>query len=132
MRILACDDDPAIRKLLAIAVGRIGGHTTYVTDDPADLIDALATPADVVFLDLNVGAVSGLDIGRRIRQAGHSVPIVFLTGSPESLIGRLGSFAPAGVVGKPFDVRTLVPDAMASIGLAGGGQGDPYGGPPIG
>jgi two-component system, chemotaxis family, chemotaxis protein CheY len=65
-RVLIVDDSPAMRQLVAIAVGRVPG---VVIDEAGDGVAALkalklasAQPYDLVFLDLNMPVMDGMKL----------------------------------------------------------------------
>jgi diguanylate cyclase (GGDEF)-like protein len=83
-RLLAVDDDPVIlglmRKLFVSA-----GLSVTTLDDPVRFWDVLeATAPDLVLLDLDMPAVTGLELCRMIRAdpRWEATPIVVVTGNP--------------------------------------------------
>ena len=66
--ILAIDDDPAMRKLVADYLGENDVRVTAVATG-AEMAQVLAThPVDLVVLDLRLAAEDGMDLARRLRE----------------------------------------------------------------
>ncbi len=65
--ILVLDDEPNIRKTLAIYL-KTKGHRVRTVAAPEEALRALeASPYDVAFVDIRLGTVSGLDVIPRMR-----------------------------------------------------------------
>ncbi len=77
--VLVVDDEPAVRRALERAL-RLENHDVELAADGEEALDALATkPADVVILDVMMPRLDGLEVCRRMRQAGDRTPILMLT-----------------------------------------------------
>ena len=107
-RLLAIDDDPAIRGLIErIAAGE--GFDVETAEDSSDaLLQLLKRPADLVLLDVRLPGVSGLDLLRSIRDVHPRSKVVLMTGfgSIEDAVEavKLGA---SDYLTKPFDVARL-------------------------
>ena len=78
MRILVADDDPALRRALEHALRR-DGHQVDLAASGAEALAALAqNPPDALVLDVTMPEPNGLEICRRLRQAGDGTPILLL------------------------------------------------------
>ncbi len=79
VRILVVDDDPGVRK----AVGRALAFEGYDVDEAADGAQAielvLTTTPDAIVLDVGMPRLDGLEVCRRLRADGVSIPILVLT-----------------------------------------------------
>lgn len=89
MKFAVCDDCPTALKtatehINAWAVDR-GIEVKVFTYDNGDelLKSAVQTRFDAVFLDIIMPLLNGLDTARELRRGDASVPIIFLTSSPE-------------------------------------------------
>jgi DNA-binding response OmpR family regulator len=88
-RIVAVDDDPAIREALEAVLSQAGFEveTLAAPDTLAQVLDA--RPADALILDLAMPGVDGLDVCRRLRgtPAWNALPILVLTArnDPETI-----------------------------------------------
>ncbi len=78
-RVLVVDDEPAVRRALERAL-RLDSYEVELAADGEEALDALATrPADAVILDVAMPRLDGLEVCRRMRQAGDRTPILMLT-----------------------------------------------------
>lgn len=103
-RCLVCDDDADIRKVVGHLLGR-GGCEVVCTGDPAELEGHLRSePFDLLLLDLQLGAQSGIDVLRRMRGdggAGERIRVCMLSGSPSGRDAALAAGADAFVCKPP-------------------------------
>ncbi len=85
LRVLVAEDNPFNRFLLQKILEKLGvGHQEFASDGLAalDMIlsrHAAGAPYHVVFMDLCMPGLSGLDAARRVRESGIATPIVALT-----------------------------------------------------
>ncbi len=81
MRALVVDDEPLVRSELVYALGRIGGEIEVgEAGDALEALRALAgEPYDVVFLDINLPGLSGIEASRVIGKLERAPQIVFVT-----------------------------------------------------
>ena len=78
-RVLVVDDEPAVRRALERAL-RLDRYDVALAADGEEALDALATtPADAVILDVAMPRIDGLEVCRRMRQAGDRTPVLMLT-----------------------------------------------------
>jgi len=86
--VLALDDDPEVRRLVAEYLSQNDLRVTAVATG-AELAEAMAHHAiDLVVLDLRLQGEDGLQIARKLREA-SGIPILMLTGRAEdALIGE--------------------------------------------
>jgi len=106
--VLVVDDDPTVREVV-VSYLRAAGHDCAESADGRRALDELrAHPPDLVVLDVMLPEIDGLEVCRRVRQAGD-VPIVMLTalgGESDRVAGlELGA---DDYVTKPFSPRELV------------------------
>jgi len=79
MRVLIVDDEPSIRKTTRIAL-ETAGHSAAEAPNAARAVKAVADEAfDAVFLDLKLGADTGLDVLERILQVRPAPAVVIFT-----------------------------------------------------
>ena len=79
MRILVVDDEPAVRDSLERAL-RLEGYAVDLAGDGVEGLARLADrPADAIVLDLLMPEMDGLELCRRVREAGDQTPILVLT-----------------------------------------------------
>jgi DNA-binding response OmpR family regulator len=110
--VLAVDDDPSIRALLADYLGEHELRVTTVADSRA-MDDVLARETiDLLVLDLRLklGDEDGLAIARRLREGTQrSLPILMLTGRAEEADRVMGlELGADDYLTKPFSSRELL------------------------
>ena len=83
IKIAICDDEPAqidrLRKLLE----RIRPEYEITTYREGPALLEKPVEAEVVFLDIEMPKLSGVETARRLREQGYRGEIIFLTGYPE-------------------------------------------------
>jgi DNA-binding NtrC family response regulator len=108
-RILVVDDEPGMRKSLAIMLRREGYEVGEAAggQEAADLLEK--DVFDLVIADLKMEPVSGLDLLRLIKQATPEVEVMLMTafGTVESAVEamKLGAF---DFITKPFQVEEIL------------------------
>ncbi|MER5204160.1 response regulator transcription factor [Streptomyces sp. NPDC002825] len=107
-RILVVDDDPTVAEVVTGYLDRAGFAVEHAADGPDALLRAGERRPDLVVLDLMLPGLDGLEVCRRLREAGP-VPVVMLTarGDEEDRITGLEVGADDYVT-KPFSPRELV------------------------
>jgi DNA-binding response OmpR family regulator len=79
MRILVVEDDARIAGFLEKGL-RESGYDVVVADNGEDgFLDARLNPYDLLVLDLMLPAMDGIEVARKLRAAGKTVPILMLT-----------------------------------------------------
>ena len=106
--VLVVDDDPKIRDLLRLYVGREGHRVVFAADGAEALRAAHHQSLDLILLDVMLPGVDGLEVCRQLRDE-SDVPIVLLTarsGDSDKVVGLdLGA---DDYVVKPFSPRELM------------------------
>src|SRR6266404_2595671 len=106
--ILAVDDDPAMRKLVADYLRENDLRVTAVATG-AEMEQALAQHAiDLVVLDLRLAAEDGMQLARRLREE-SAVPIIIVTGKQDEADRVMGlELGADDYITKPFSERELL------------------------
>jgi two-component system response regulator MprA len=79
VRVLVVDDDSAVRRSLATALGRDGYEVLAVDGGSAALAHAAMASIDAIVLDVAMPEPNGLEVCRRLRSRGDRTPILMLT-----------------------------------------------------
>src|SRR5215210_3092068 len=108
VRILIVDDDRALRDALRRALVLGGYDTISANSGEGALAEATSAAPDAVVLDIGLPDIDGLEVCRRLRDAGNRVPILMLTArdAVSDRIDGLDAGADDYLV-KPFDVGEL-------------------------
>ena len=122
MRILVVDDERAVRESLRRAL-QLEGYEVELAEDGADALAKLnggGTP-DAVILDVLMPTIDGLEVCRRIRREGNSVPVLMLTARAEVESRVAGLDAGADdYLPKPFALEELLARLRALLRRSGG------------
>ena len=110
--ILIVDDDPMIRKLIATTLEDVSGYRLQEAGNGAEAVErALAARPEIVFLDIDMPGVSGIEACRRLRSdpATAEATIVMLTGDAGAQAERGALDAGADLfLTKPFSPLHLL------------------------
>jgi len=108
MRILIVDDEPAVLTSLQRALTLEGYDVDQAVDGAAALDRLAVAPPDAVVLDVGMPRIDGLEVCRRMRQAGDRTPVLMLTARDaiDDRVEGLDAGADDYLV-KPFALREL-------------------------
>ena len=108
-RILVIDDDPGIRRVLERGLQYEGYLVETAGDGEAGVRALRDRTPDLVILDVMLPGVDGIEVLRRVRQAGDAVPVILLTARdhPEDQVAGLEGGADDYVT-KPFSFDVLL------------------------
>ena len=114
--VLLAEDDPAISEPLARALRREGYEVDVAADGPGTLEAARNGGIDLIVLDIGLPKIDGLEVCRRIRSAGQSVPVLILTARADEVDTVIGLDAGADdYVTKPFRLAELLARVRALL-----------------
>jgi DNA-binding response OmpR family regulator len=122
-RILVIDDEKTIHISLKRILGRQGHQVDAVFGAPEALELLTGQRYDLVITDLMMPEMSGMQLLQRLREEGHDLPVLMITGYPtirtamESL--RLGA---VDYVSKPFTRQELLGPVNRALRRAAGGS----------
>jgi two-component system, OmpR family, response regulator MprA len=107
-RVLIVDDEPAVRAALDRAL-RLDRYEVELAGDGRQALDRLAeTRLDAVVLDVAMPGIDGLEVCRRLREAGDRTPVLMLTArdAVDDRVAGLDAGADDYLV-KPFALKEL-------------------------
>ena len=124
-RILLVEDDPSIREVVALGLGRSGFRVTTAADGREGLLRARRDPFDLVLLDVMLPTLDGLEILRELRKESR-LPVVMLTARSDTTDVVVGlELGADDYVTKPFEIRELVARVRAVIRRASRDREEP-------
>ncbi|HEY0870285.1 MAG TPA: response regulator transcription factor [Acidothermaceae bacterium] len=114
--VLLAEDDVSISEPLARALRREGYDVEVKSEGTAVLQRVLSGGVDLVVLDLGLPTMDGLEVCRRMRAEGRSVPVLVLTARAEEVDLVVGLDAGADdYVTKPFRLAELLARVRALL-----------------
>ncbi len=117
-RILAVDDDLIILELYKEIFSKAGFEIYTAEDASGAMVKFHELKPDLVVLDVDMPAGGGQKVFDRLRNVVlTATPIIFSTGSPESVAG-LGKLFNVVILKKPVDPVTLIASAKKLLKMA--------------
>ena len=114
--VLLAEDDVSISDPLARALRREGYEVDVAPDGPSTLEAATAGGVDLIVLDIGLPRLDGLEVCRRLRSEGHSVPVLILTARADEVDTVIGLDAGADdYVTKPFRLAEFLARVRALL-----------------
>ena len=113
LRVLAAEDNPTNRKVLAALLRPLGVDLTIVEDGQAAVDHWMAEPCDLILMDIQMPGMSGLAAAEAIRameRARRARPIPIVALSANAMSHQVNSYLAAGMtahVAKPIEVAVL-------------------------
>jgi DNA-binding response OmpR family regulator len=115
-RILLVEDDPDIARLVMLHLGELDLGLEHSDRGDQALLRALEEPWSLLILDLRLPGMDGLEICRRLREAGVRTPVLMLTSKSSELDRVLGlELGADDYVTKPFSPLELVARVKAML-----------------
>jgi DNA-binding response OmpR family regulator len=117
-RVLAVEDDPAIRELMRVHLALAGLAVEEAADGRVALDRARAEPFDLIVLDVMLPTLDGITVCRAIRSEGanRETPILMVTARDTESDTVLGLESGADdYLTKPFGVREFVARVGAAL-----------------
>ncbi len=118
-RILICDDDPAILRVLQVNL-EVEGYETLLAHHGEEALEvANAEHPDLIILDIMMPRLDGYQTCERLKadEATKDIPVVFLSAkAQQSDIEKGKSFGVSEYLTKPFDPNDLLDVVERLIG----------------
>jgi FixJ family two-component response regulator len=113
------DDDAAVRGSLEGLLGAFGYRTELYASAEEFIHAAITTEASCLVVDIQLGDVSGIELGRQLSATGFDFPIIFITGSQDETHRRQAmDFGCVEYLNKPFNADQLMTAITKAIGCA--------------
>ncbi|MFV0432711.1 MAG: response regulator transcription factor [Leucobacter sp.] len=108
-RILIVDDEPNIRELLSTSLRFAGFGVRAVANGAKAISAVLEEEPDLIVLDVMLPDMNGFGVAKRLRSAGYSAPIIFLTAKDDTE-DKVEGLTVGGddYVTKPFSLDELI------------------------
>jgi len=126
IKLLLAEDEPAVASFIIRSLSEEGYDVSLAPDGTTALAMATEHAFDGLLLDIMMPGLNGLDVCRRLREAGSAVPILMLTAlsSTENVVTGLDCGAD-DYLAKPFKLAELVARIRALVrrGVSGTSNG---------
>ena len=108
IKLLAVDDEKGITDLLCKFFGGIGFYITSANTGEEALKAIQSDKPDIVFLDITLGAVSGIDILEKIKRIDKSIRVIMLTvNGKKEIMDKAKELGADEYIRKPFSMDDL-------------------------
>lgn len=123
-RILVADDEADMIMGLRDNLQFEGYEVLIAEDGEAALDVAMRQSPDLVLLDIMMPKLDGLEVCRRIREAGFMIPVLMLTAKSQEIdIVRGLEVGADDYITKPFSIRELLARIKAALRRTDAGKG---------
>jgi two-component system alkaline phosphatase synthesis response regulator PhoP len=115
-RLLLVEDEPGLVLTLTDRLAREGYAVENAADGESGLDRAVASPFDLIVLDLMLPRMNGLDVLRELRRRGNETPVIVLTARGQVVDKVVGlKLGADDYVTKPFEMMELLARIEAKL-----------------
>lgn len=108
-KILIIDDSEQLRSILELTLKFKGYEVTTAADGQQGLMAASTQAFDLIFCDIEMPVMNGLEFVRAWREkSGSRPPIIMLTAEGSEVIGKALAAGADGAISKPFEPIQLL------------------------
>lgn len=114
--VLVVDDDEEIRVTIGRLLEREGYRVLLASDVAEGQAFVAGESVDLVLVDLKLPGGSGADVIREIRAKNGMLPVIVITGYPDSdLMHQAMAYSPLVVLAKPVDPDRLLTTVQSAL-----------------
>ena len=107
MLTLSIDDQKSVTDLMTFMLNRIAPEGTHLAANTvSEAMDLLSDDVQIVFLDIEMPGINGIQLADRIRREYNALNIIFVTGHPEYSYEAYG-VRPSGFLAKPVTEKDI-------------------------
>jgi CheY-like chemotaxis protein len=108
MKILLIEDDVLVAEVFASGFAAEGHETTIAYSSDEGLTRLKQDQPDVVFLDVHLPKMSGIEVLRQIRSTDQTLPVIIITGmATEREMGEARKLGVTDIIEKPYFLKHL-------------------------
>lgn len=122
MCVMVVEDDFLIRLILVEELEDAGFNVKQAEtgDQAITMLDGIEPPLSILVTDIHMpGSRNGLDVAAHIREVMPRVPVIFTTGRPDAMIGRVVLGHQQVLVRKPYIPSDVVQHVRGLLSLEG-------------
>lgn len=118
--VLVADDDPDFAESVKPILAQHGYRVVVAATGQEALDKAGNEGVNCLILDLAMPLLTGVEVYLKLKEAGKSIPTIFVTGFPSEKTAALAGLRPVdqGILLKPFDPQDLIHAIAAATGGA--------------
>lgn len=106
--VLVVDDDPGVQDMFKLFLKKAGFSRLIVSNGKEALAALNKQKFHLCFLDLVLPDITGDEIYKHVKQIDPTLPVVIITGYPDSqMLDNILKFGPVTVLKKPLKVEQL-------------------------
>jgi FixJ family two-component response regulator len=103
------DDDPGIRDALDLLLSSYGYRTELFATAEEFIIAAGTTKSTCLLVDIELGDITGIELGHKLVAMGYDFPVIFMTGSCDAKLQKQAlNFGCTAFLHKPFQPEQLI------------------------
>ena len=111
------DDDSFILQATTTLLSTYGFEVESFSSADAFLSAVPESRAACLIIDVQLGASSGIELGRQLAEAGFGFPIIYITASDDEAVQRRAEGARCvALLRKPFSANSLIEALIRAIG----------------
>ena len=111
------DDDPSVRKAMVNLLSTSGYCTELFASGGAFLDAATTCEATCLVVDIQLGDITGVELGRHLAATGLRFPIIFMTGlDDETIRSQATALGCVAYLRKPFPASLLLEAIIKAVG----------------
>jgi FixJ family two-component response regulator len=111
------DDNPAMRGAMARLLSASGYCTELFASGEAFLDAATRSKASCLIVDIQLGNISGVELGRQLATTGFTIPIIFMTAADdETLRSGATQLGCVAYLRKPFPADEMIDAIVKAVG----------------
>ena len=125
-KLMVVDDDPGMRTTLSAIIEDEGFEVVSAEDGFQAIAFANRTPFAIIFIDIKMPGMNGVDAFREIKRISPASTVVMMTGfSVEELVKEAQDEGAYAVLYKPLDMQQVVAILQEGVKVTSPSEGVP-------
>jgi CheY-like chemotaxis protein len=108
MKVLVVDDEKSVRDFFGEFLKKKNAEVEFSRDGKGALDEAMKSHYDLIFMDIVLPEIHGVQAYEKIKEFGKKVPVVMMTGyAVEGLVERAKKDGIKYIIHKPFTLKEV-------------------------